>query len=147
MFLKLDGLQASPILHKIKQMSILIKVLAFTTATLLTFGPLEGAAMSGRPDFDTQIKEKIKNIDFSDGVSKEEAIVIAQNYMIDEGDDFCKDYNLLKPTVEESSRFPENWLVGFPTTLKYRLKTGLQWNAMFVNKKTGLVKYSGEGPS
>lgn len=119
----------------------------FTVAIILTLNSLQGVAMGEKFDYKAEIREKFKNIRLSDGVNKKEAIIIAQNYMINEGSEFCKNFNILNPTVEEDPMFPEDWIVGFPTTLKFRLKTSLKWNAMFINKKTGLVKYSGEGPS
>lgn len=128
-------------------MIIRMVILIFTVAVILTLNSLQGVVMGERPDYKAEIREKFKNVRLSDGANKEEAIIIAQNYMINEENDFCKNFNILKPTVEEDPKFPEDWIVGFPTTAAFRLKTGLEWNAMYVNKKTGEVIYSGEGPS
>jgi hypothetical protein len=122
-------------------------IMTFTVTIILTLNSLQGVAMGDRLDYKAVIRGKFNNIRLSDGIDKTEAIVIAQNYMINEADDFCKNFNILKPTVEEDPKFPDDWLVGFPAMAAFRLKTGLKWNAMYVNKKTGEVKYSGEGPS
>lgn len=128
-------------------MSIRILSILFGIIILLMINFSQGVAMEGKHDYIAKIKEQFKNINFSDGVGKEDAIIIAQNYMINEGANFYKDFNILKPIVEEDSMSSEDWIVGFPTRKEFRLKTGLQWNAMYINKKTGKVKYSGEGPS
>lgn len=119
----------------------------------------KGAAMGDMSNYRAQIKEKYKKVDLSDGVSKEEAIIIAQNYMVEQKEAFWRVYKLSRPKVVDvdlndpifrkldSAIYKENWVISFPTTLKFRWKTGLKWNTIYVNKTTGKVQYAGEGPS
>ena len=57
------------------------------TLCIIAFLSSIGAAMAQAPDYKELIKGKYKNIDLSEGVSKEEAIIIAQNYLIGKGED------------------------------------------------------------
>ena len=98
-------------------------------------------------------RNKLKSVDPSNGISKEEAMIIAQNDLIDDGTDkFCA---LSKPSIGDS-RFtvdgtghtlPPCWEVHFNATLKMRLKSGLRWFRVLIDKKTGQVESSGWGPS
>ena len=56
----------------------------FYLAIVLSVAPMltRGEAMGRRPDYKEEIKEKFKKIDSSDGVSEEEAVIIAQNHII-----------------------------------------------------------------
>lgn len=102
--------------------------------------------MGEKPDYKTQLKEKLKQVDIADGVNKEEAIIIAQNYLIDNGLD-----NLLvisKPKIEEKHHYGDNyWCISFPTNSKVKWTQGLKWGVALVDKKTGKGEYTGEGPS
>lgn len=113
----------------------------------------KGIIMGQKPDYKTEIKEKYKQLNLSDGVSKEEAIVIAQNYMIDEGLD--KSYVILKPAVEdfEFNQWNE-WRIIFKATYGESIKQanvfGLLgifkwWISLNIHKKTGEIKSVG-GP-
>jgi len=105
----------------------------------------EGETMGERPNYVTQIKAKMKQVDVSDGVSKEEAVIIAQNDMID--DDGADKVYLNKPDVKESGLVDGCWYVGFDTRFKVRVKTGLEWYGIHIDKKTGEIKGRGWGPS
>lgn len=91
-------------------------------------------------------REKLKEVDLSDGVSKEEAIIIAQNYVIDKiqgGEDFYKKLGISKPEFSEDPKYRnqliEKWVILFP--MRYGLlKT---WNVIYVNKHTGEVTEGG----
>ena len=94
----------------------------------------------------------INQIDCSDGISKEESIVIAKKYVLSKGMDFL-DENRMK-FIEDSSGFvanpklyDENWVISVSTTIGTRLRSGLEWGTVYVNKTTGEVRYGGEGPS
>lgn len=113
----------------------------------------KGFAMEERSDYKAEIKEKYRQINLSDGVSKEEAIIIAQNYLIDEGLD--KNYIISKPTVEdfEFSQWNE-WRIIFKAKYGESIKQanifGLLgifkwWISVNVHKKTGEIKSVG-GP-
>jgi hypothetical protein len=98
-------------------------------------------------------RNKLKAVDSSDGISKEEAIIIAQNNLIDDGTD--KEVSLSSPSVKDSHftvngaghPLPPCWEVRFNATWKVRLESGLKWVRVLIDKKTGQVKSSGWGPS
>ena len=98
-------------------------------------------------------RAQLKHIDLSDGVSKEEAIIIAQNNLIDDGTD--KEVSLSRPSVKNSDftldgaghPLPPCWEVRFNATWKVRLESGLKWVRVLIDKKTGQIKSSGWGPS
>ncbi len=101
--------------------------------------------MAGRPyDY---YREKLKEVDLSDGVSEYEAIIIAQNYVIngiENGEGFYKKLGISKAKISEDhwdiEHFPDDWVVLFP--MRYGIfKT---WSAYYVNKHTG--KVVGGGP-
>ena len=101
----------------------------------------KGMAMAKRP-YDCY-REKLKEVNVSDGVGREEAIIIAQNYIVDkieEGEDFYKKLGISKPKISEDNRFKEKWIISFPV----RLGIFKTWGVLYVNKKTGEVIYGGE---
>ncbi|MDD2751565.1 MAG: hypothetical protein PHN59_00330 [Candidatus Omnitrophica bacterium] len=112
---------------------------------VLTVSYEKGGAMAERPDYRTQIKDKFSRLDLSDGVSKEEAVVIAQNYLIEKGID--KDCNIMKPEVKESQLVDNCWAVGFNAIAKVRSESGLEWFALHIDRTTGEIKGQGWGPS
>ena len=104
--------------------------------------------MGDKPDYKSQIKEKFKEIDLSDGVSKEEAIVIAQNALIENGGDKDCILSSAKIFAEDDPYWNKDWWhISFKTTLKFRSRTGLEWIIGNVNKKTGEITAGGGGPS
>lgn len=115
---------------------------------LLIFGQISGGAMGERPDYKLQIKEKFQKINLSDGVSKEEATIIAQNALIENGGD--KDCIISSAEVfaeDDSYRDKNYWHISFKTTSRFRSRTGLEWITTNVNKKTGEMVGGGAGPS
>lgn len=105
-----------------------------------------GMAMGNKPDYKSEVRSKLKKIDVSDGVDKREAVILAQNYLIDEGLD--KMYLISSARVIESSYEKlEYWCVRFSTFSKIKLKQGLEWGIVYIDKKTGKVKEGGSGPS
>ena len=90
-------------------------------------------------------RSKLKSVSPSDGVSKDEAIIIAQNHLIENG--YKDGYAISSPSVGNSSLIEGCWVVEFPTTLSVRLQQGLRWLRVHVDKKTGQIKSSGWGPS
>ncbi len=121
---------------------IMIVVIFLITAFFITNS--KGMTMTGRP-YD-HYQEKLKDIDTSDGVNKEEAIIIAQNYIIDkikEGEDFYKKLGISKPEFSDDPKYKnqliENWVILFP--MRYGLfKT---WYVIYINKYTGKVRTGG----
>lgn len=110
----------------------------------------KGAAMAEKPDYKTEIPEKFKQIDLSDGVTKEEAVIIAQNHAIDQGWD--KDYIVARPIAKDFKNKlygSEEWEVTFNATYGANVKQakgfgmfglfrGYAW--VYVNKKTGEIR-------
>jgi len=96
-------------------------------------------------------RSRLKAVDPSDGVNKEEAIIIAQNHLLDVGENGCL---LSRPSVRDSHFTVDGagrplapcWEVKFPTTWGVRLKQGLFWVMVLVEKQTGYIKGSGAGP-
>ncbi|MBU1121610.1 MAG: hypothetical protein KKF54_02795 [Candidatus Omnitrophica bacterium] len=99
-------------------------------------------------DYRLQIKEKFKNIDLSDGVNKEEAIIIAQNYIITSNKDKIFDLKSAKIFGENDPYWPStSWHISFNIISRDWRRRGLKWGTFHVDKKTGVTKYGGEGPS
>lgn len=107
--------------------------------------------MAKGPDYKAVIQEKFKQLDLSDGVSKEEAIIIAQNYLIEQ--ELDKKYVLRKPEVDERD-FGTEWVITFNATYWESIKqanifglTGIMkwWISVDIDKKTGKIESVG-GP-
>jgi len=122
------------------------RILLILFLCFLVYGKNIGGAMGVNLNYKEQIKEKYKNIDLSDGVSKEEAIIIAQNYLIGEELDKICDI-ATGEVVGDMYNNPGYWHVSFSATHKVKREQGLKWASVYVNKRTGEVKYGGEGPS
>ena len=103
--------------------------------------------MDRSPDY---YRARLKEVDLTDGVNKEEAIIIAQNYLIEQGyfwKGSQKEIAIEKPKVDDSPLIKESWVVGFPTTWRERLESGLTWLVIHIDKKTGQIKSEGWRPS
>ena len=98
---------------------------------------------TSRGDKIAQIKEKAKAVDASDGISKEEAVLIAQNLLIENN---IEEADVLHPTVRESWLIKGCWAVTFNLSWRYRAEHGLRWYAAHINKKDGKIMTSGPGP-
>jgi hypothetical protein len=123
----------------IKIRTVVILLILFTLLT-----PYQGVAMGKKPI--SYYKEKLTKVDFSDGINKEEAIIIAQNYLIDKGID--KDCVIDKPKVTEKQWWiPKGcWEVRFKASFEVKTKQGLEWFSVYVNKTTGKIKGKSWGP-
>ncbi len=105
----------------------------------------KGLAMAENPY--SYYRERLKGVNVSNGVSEEEAVIIAQNYVIDaieKGEDFPKKLGLSKAEIStdpyDIKNFQDDWVVLFP--MRYGLfKT---WDVFYVNKISG--KVVGGGP-
>lgn len=102
-----------------------------------------------RPSDYHYYKEKLKEINKSDGISREEAIIIAQNYAIEQGLD--KDYIITNPTVKDFTS-SNDWEITFKATYGESIKQGgifgsivRWWICVHLDKRTGVVKSMG-GP-
>ena len=109
--------------------------------------PLNGLAMGNNPRKAKKIQTAYENLDLSDGVSKKEAIVIAKHFIINENEFAKNNARLNSAEVEESGLVENAWAVGFDAKLKYRLKSGLKWFTVDIDKNTGEIKVVGWGPS
>lgn len=146
MFRRQAGLRGSQI--SLKERILMKKgfiTLGILTILVLSISYGKGGAMAEKPDYRIQIKDKFSQLDLSDGVSKEEAVVIAQNYLIEKGID--KDCNILKPEVKESKLVDNCWAVGFNAAARVRSESGLEWFALHIDRNTGEIKGQGWGPS
>ena len=106
----------------------------------------KGVAMGNKVDYKTTIGEKLKKVNISDGVSKEEAIIIAQNYILEEEIN-VNDLNFLKPKISEKALVKGCWEVIFNARFKVKMDSGLKWFRINVDKETGEIKSWGWGPS
>ena len=125
---------------------MLNRILIFIFVYIVIFGQSVGGTMGERQDYKTEIKSKFNQIDFSDGISKEEAIIIAQNYLIYNVDNV---YNLKSAEVigENDPFWPkDSWHISFKVRSREWLSRGLKWGTFNVNKKTGKVTSGGGGP-
>jgi hypothetical protein len=127
-----------------------IKLFLIILPILILINNFRGVAMAKEPDYKVEIQEKFKQLDLSEGVNKEEAIIIAQNYLIEQGWD--KDYIIAKPIVKDFRNKlygSEEWEVTFNATYSANMKQakffgmiglfrGYAW--VYVNKKTGEVR-------
>lgn len=114
----------------------------------LIFGNVLGGAMGEKPDYKTEIREKFEKINLEDGVSKEEAIIAAQNYMLE--NDGEADYIISSGEIfAENDPYwnKESWHISFKTKSSFRVRTGMEWAVLNVDKKTGKVTSGGGGPS
>ena len=83
-----------------------------------------------------KIGEEMGNISFSDGITKEEAIIIAKQHCLNNS--AChKNCNINSPIVSEDEKwFPGQWIVSFRTK---RLAILDHTYLVFIDKKTGEV--------
>lgn len=129
-----------------------LKIILIISATILLISYNEAMSVGEKRDYKMEIKENVKQVDISDGVSKEEAIVIAQNYILKEGLD--KAYITTQFSVKEWGLHDELWRIDFKATYAESIKQGSifgllgvfkWWISVSVDKKTGEVKDVG-GP-
>ncbi len=102
---------------------------------------MEGTMAKSPDDY----RAKLQQVNLSDGASKEEAIVIAQNYLLRNA--YKDGYKISRPRVNDSTIVKDCWAVVFPTTWSVKLGQGLKWLEVDVDKTTGEIKSVGWGPS
>jgi hypothetical protein len=129
-------------------MQYLIFILIVTFMILLV--PLKGSAMGDNPKKIEQIKQDYAKLNLTDGVNKEEALVIAQNFIINDSSTLSSNVNIRSGEVGESGLkevVGDCWAVGFDAIAKFRRQTGLKWFTVHIDKLTGEIKTTGWGPS
>jgi hypothetical protein len=117
--------------------------------TVLLF-PLRGNAMGEAQKKEQKIQEAYKNINLSDGVSKEEALIIAKHFVINDPGTLSSDVIINSAEVGESGLknvIGDCWAVGFDAKWKVKRRTGLKWFTVHIDKLTGEIKTRGWGPS
>jgi len=90
-------------------------------------------------------REKLKEVNIFDGVSKEEAIILAQNHIVDD-EELRTMCIVQKPKIDESRLSEGYWRIQFPLRWKYGIGWLRRWSILYVDIKTGEVKYAGETP-
>lgn len=114
-----------------KIIAIIILAVLFTVIM-----PYEGGAMAERPN-----KENFQEqVDLSDGVNKEEAVILAKNYIMQKG--LEKNMIVLKPKVKENSLVKECWAVYFSPSSQMRGRIPFNF-VVDVDKNTGEIKLAG----
>lgn len=112
--------------------------------------PLKGSAMGNNPKKTEQIKQEYTKLNLSDGVNKEEALIIAQYFIINDPSTLSSNVIISSAEVGESGLknvIGDCWAVGFDATSKFKRQTGLKWFTVHIDKKTGEIKTTGWGPS
>ncbi len=116
---------------------------------MMLFLPLKGLAMGNNPKTIEKIKEDYSKLNLTDGVSKQEALIIAKHFVINDP------YNL-SAVVMSSGKVMESgykdlkgncWAVIFDAKLKVKWQTGLLWFEVHIDKVSGMIKVQGWGPS
>ena len=123
--------------------SILIFILILGCGIIFT---TPGSAIAKESDYRNAIEEKMKHVNTFDGISKEEAIAIAQNDIIT-NNITDKELSIEKPKVVESQLVAGCWRVIFKARFLVKMKNWLFWYAVDIDKKTGKIKSHGWGPS
>jgi hypothetical protein len=100
------------------------------------------ASCASSPKGGSFYKNQLNEINQSNGIDGEEAIIIAQNELIKEG--IAEDYHLNKPRIEDSDLLEESWFVKFYLKWEFgytleRLFLGTPWYGFYIDKKTGAI--------
>ena len=128
-------------------MQYLIFILIVTFMMLLV--PLKGSAMGDNPKKIEQIKQNYAKLNLTDGVSREEALIIAQNFVIN--DSYASSSVVISSGKVMESGFKKTlgncWAVSFNAKLKVKGQRGLKWFTLHIDKTTGEIKVKDWGPS
>ncbi len=119
-------------------------VILFVSSIL--FFPFKWETMSFRRDNVEKVKEDYKKIDISDGVNKDEALIIGKYFIATHQDlDVTENVKIKTAEVDQSGLNDDWWAVGFDTSFKFK-RRGLQWYTVNIDKNTGEIKARGFGP-
>jgi len=117
----------------------------------LFLGICKGEAMGKRqekPKRDEINNNELSAVNSFGGIDKNEAIILAKNYIVNNGLDNLLDVSRIRKVDNKKHHYGEEyWFISFSTTREGRWEQQLTWGALLVNKYTGEVKYLGEGPS
>lgn len=123
------------------------KVSSVLFVLILLLGYHVGDAMGMGRNYEAQIKEKFKKINLADGVDEKEAVVIVQNAVIESGDDKNCVISSAKVFGQNDPYWSkDSWHISLRTTFRERMRSGLKWTAVNVDKKTGEMTPGGAGP-
>ena len=112
--------------------------------------PLKGSTMGDNPKKTEQIKQEYAKLNLSDGVNKEEALIIAQYFIINDPSAVSSNVIISSAEVGESGLknvIGDCWVVSFDSKFRVKLQSGLKWFTVHIDKVTGKVKTWGWGPS
>ncbi len=122
-------------------------ILSFLVLAMFLY-PMRGVPMAINPDKSNEIIKKYNRINFSDGINKDEAIIIAQHSIVTDEENNWKDNLKVASAEVDNSGLDEGWwAVGFDATLSFKSRTGLRWFTIHIDKKTGEIKSKGWGPA
>lgn len=118
----------------------------FIAVTLIPLAFASRAFAAGSA-YKAQIKEKFRGVNLADGVDEEEAVIIAQNDLIETGDDKNCVISSAKVFGQNDPYWSkDSWHVSFRTAFRERMRSGLKWVTVNVDKKTGKITSGGGGP-
>lgn len=101
---------------------------------------MAGCATTGHPE------RNVSEINYDDGISKDEALTIAQNYIIDKiegGENFYKKLIFSKAKIFEEWESEDKWAITIPISRGLAF-IGPKEYILFINKKTGKTLGGGE---
>jgi hypothetical protein len=117
---------------------------------ILLILPWKGYAMDNNTKMIEQINNNYAKLNLSDGISEEEALIIAQHFIINDSSSVFSNVVIMRGKVMESGLknvIGDCWVVSFTAKLKFKWQTGLKWFDVHIDKTTGDVKTTGWGPS
>lgn len=129
-------------------MTIKVLVLGLMITAWLSLNTLPGAAMDKGFKYEEEIRIKAQQINVSDGISKDEAIILAQNQVLKDNQEEIFVLKSAEVFGENDKFWDKNsWHISFKVKSKEWLRRGIKWCSLHVNKKTGEITAGGCGPS
>jgi len=109
----------------------------------------KGLTMGEHQKKNTNFKKNFSELNISDGVNKDEAKAIAENFI--KNDNYLSTAVVI-PTAKvfESGLkdvIGDCWAVNYRAKLSIKMKTGLKWFIVHIDKSTGEIKTTGWGPA
>lgn len=120
------------------------KIIEVVTVTLFFVNALGCIVFPKTTAVDYYNENELEMINRNDGITKEEAVVIARSYLIKNG--ISEKVNINNPKVADSHLNVPSWFVKFNTRLNMKIKQGLEYYEVHVDKITGEIKVIGWWP-